>query len=182
MHRISRDAPCYYLTSVAKNRLTVFRTDTIKEIVRKAINEARNSAGFALYAYVIMPDHLHLITDNKLSTKETARYVNGITARRVIDYLKEKNFQSSLEKLQHQTWAREHKYSLWDKHPNERLLWSEEMLMQRVHYTHQNPVRAGLVEHAKDYFWSSWRCWTRCPLSDEPLLMDIEKIDWRNRK
>lgn len=112
MHRISRDAPCYYLTSVARNRLTVFRTDTIKEIVCKAINEARNSGGFALYAYVIMPDHLHLITDNKLSTKETSRYVNGITARRVIDYLKEKDFQSSLEKLQHQTWAKQHKFSL----------------------------------------------------------------------
>lgn len=56
------------------------------------------------------------------------------------------------------------------------------MLMQRVHYTHQNPVRAKLVERAEDYFWSSWRCWNHCPLPDEPLLMDIEQIDWRNKK
>ena len=30
MHTISRDSPCYYLTSVAKDRLPVFRTDEIK--------------------------------------------------------------------------------------------------------------------------------------------------------
>jgi REP element-mobilizing transposase RayT len=58
MHIISRDAPCYYLTTVTKNRLPVFRTDRICEIVCQALDEARRSGGFALYAYVIMPDHL----------------------------------------------------------------------------------------------------------------------------
>jgi len=180
MHTISRDAPCYYLTSVSKNRLPVFRTDAIKEVACKAVDEAHNSGGFALYAYVIMPDHLHLITDSKLTTSNTARYVNGIVARRVLDYLKTKGFQSSLEKLRHETWENQHKYSLWDKHPNTRLLWNEEMLMQRVHYTHQNPVRAGLVERAEDYFWSSWRYWNRKTLEREPIKMDLDKIAWRS--
>jgi hypothetical protein len=51
--------------------------------------------------------------------------------------------------------------------------------MQRVNYIHQNPVRAGLVERAEDYLWSSIRCWNRCPREDEPLLMDLDKIVWR---
>jgi len=32
MHVISRDAPYFYVTSVAKDRLPVFRTDEIKTI------------------------------------------------------------------------------------------------------------------------------------------------------
>ena len=50
MHIIPRDSPCFYLTSVAKNRLPVFRKDEIKTITCAALNEARGSGGFALYA------------------------------------------------------------------------------------------------------------------------------------
>lgn len=51
--------------------------------------------------------------------------------------------------------------------------------MQRVHYTHQNPVRLGLVQRAEEYEYSSVRIWNRTPLEDEPLMVDIDKIKWR---
>jgi REP element-mobilizing transposase RayT len=66
MHTISRDTPALYLTAVARDRLPVFRTDTIKLITCAALDEARKSGGFAIYSYVIMPDHLHAITDSVL--------------------------------------------------------------------------------------------------------------------
>ena len=65
-------------------------------------------------------------------------------------------------------------------HPNVRLLLTEKMLMERVHYIHENPVRAGLMERAEDYGYSSVRCWNQEPWEDEPLLMDIENIKWRS--
>lgn len=64
MHVIPRDSPCYFLTSIAKDRLTVFRKDAIKEIVCKALDGGPKAAKFALYAYVSMPDHLHVVTDS----------------------------------------------------------------------------------------------------------------------
>ena len=67
MHIISRDSPCYYLTSVARDRLPIFRTEAIKVIACSALDETRRSGKFALYAYVIMPDHIHVITDSILS-------------------------------------------------------------------------------------------------------------------
>ena len=54
--------------------------------------------------------------------------------------------------------------------------------MQKVNYIHNNPLRAGLVERAIDYKWSSARIWQGCPLDDEPLLMDIDRIMWRRVK
>ena len=181
MHVISRDAPCFYLTSVAKDRLPVFRSDEIKVLTCEALDEARKSGGFALYAYVIMLDHLHVISDSARTSADTLRFINGIVGRRVIDHLKEKGYESSLRKLQQELKPRRYQYSLWDHHPNVRLLFSESMLMQRVHYTHQNPVRAGLVERAEDYRWSSIRSWTGNTLPDEPLLMDLNRIKWRSR-
>ena len=179
MHIISRDAPCYYLTSVAKNRLPVFRSDEIKVITCAALDEARRSGKFALYAYVIIPDHLHVVTNSRLSSARTLQFINGITGRRIIDYLKANNHERSLQKLRHEIRPRHYKYSLWDHHPNTRLLLTEDMLMQRVNYTHQNPVRAGLASRPEDYRWSSIRCWNRNILEDEPLRMDIDQIKWR---
>ena len=181
MHMISRDCPCYYLTSVAKNRLPVFRTDQIKLITCAALDEARRSGKFALYAYTIMPDHLHVITDASLPAGRTLQFINGISGHRVIEYLKAHNHERSLKKLQHEIKPRHYSYSLWDHHPNVRRLVSEDMLMQRVTYTHQNPVRAGLVKHPEEYRWSSVRCWSGKTLDDEPLLMDIDRIRWRRR-
>jgi hypothetical protein len=51
--------------------------------------------------------------------------------------------------------------------------------MQKVHYIHQNPVQANLVENAEDYLYSSVRIWHRRRLENEPLEVDIDKIEWR---
>ena len=179
MHTISRDSPCYYFTSVPTERLSIFRTDELKMVTCKSLDEARNSGGFALYAYVIMPDHFHVITDSALKSADTLRFINGIVGRRVIDYLKEHNYHASLRKLRRETQKNNYIYSVFDHHPNTRVLMTETMLMERVHYTHQNPVRAGLVERAEDYRWSSIRCWNGNPDEDEPLLMNLDRIRWR---
>lgn len=179
MIKISRDKPCYYLTSVAKDRLPVFQTKKIKQIVCKSLDEARNSANLLLFAYVIMPDHIHLITDSSKNISETLRYTNGITAKRVIDHLKENNFTSSLLKLRQETKSRNYKHSLFEHHPNAFTINNEETFMQKVNYINQNPVRARLVEKAEDYEFSSARIWRKKMLDDEPLKMDIEKIQWR---
>jgi putative transposase len=177
--RISKDNPFYYLTSVTNNRLPVFRTDKFKEITANALDEARKSADILIFAYVIMPDHYHIITDSSRKPSEVLRYLNGITARRVINYLKENNLTYSLEKLKQETKKREYTYSLWEHHPNAFSLNTEATLMQKVNYIHQNPVRGGLAATAEDYLYSSARIWRRRSLENEPLEVDADKIEWR---
>ncbi len=177
--QISRDSQALYITVVTKDRLPVFQTDAIKIVTCRALYEARTSGGFLLFAYVIMPDHLHLLTDCPKSSADVLRFVKGIIGRRVIDYLKENDYQSSLEKLRHEEWKRKHNYSLWQQEKNVFSIFSEAMFMQKVNYIHLNPVRAGLVERSIDYRWSSARIWQRCASDDEPLLVDIDRIQWR---
>jgi REP element-mobilizing transposase RayT len=170
--KISIDNPLHYLTSVTKDRLQVFQTDKIKKIVAEALDEARTSSGIKIFAYVIMPDHIHLITDSSRKFAETQRYFNGVTARRVIDHLKENGLETSLRKLGQAQRSRNHRYSLWDHHPNAFSINNEKTLMQKVNYLHQNPVRAGLVERAEDYLYSSARIWMGRPLEYDPILVD----------
>src|ERR1035441_4320280 len=178
MATISRDTPCHSITSTAHDRLPVFRTDPIKKVVCAAFDEARNSGGFLIFAHVIMPDHVHLITEGSRKPSDTLRFVNGISSHRVISYLKEKNYTTSLDKLRDSKKTRQHSYSLWDGHSNVLPLFGETFFMQRVNYIHQNPVRAGLVERAENYRWSSIRFWNRWPREDEPLLVGLDRITW----
>ena len=176
---ISQDSPALYITVVTKDRLPVFQTDHMKQVVCDAINEARTTAHCLLFAYVIMIDHLHLLTSRPSTTSEVLRVLKGITARRVINYLKEKGYARSLVKLQHQERERNYKYSLWQTEKNVLPVFSEGMFMEKVNYIHQNPVRGGLAQSVLDYQWSSARIWRGCPRESEPLLVDKDLIYWR---
>jgi len=182
MTRISIDTPCYFFTSVTHDRLPIFRTDKFKEIMVDALDEARRSAGFLIFAYVIMLDHYHILTDSKRLPSDTLRYLNGVTAKRILDHLKENELTTSLNKLRSFEKKKGYKYSVWEHHPDTFLVTSETMFMQKVSYIHQNPVKAELVEHPDEYLYSSSRIWNRRPLDIEPLDMNIDKIIWRNRE
>ena len=176
--RITVDTPCYYFTSVAHNRLPIFQTDKLKEIAARALDEARKSAGLLIFAYVIMLDHYHIITDGKRKPSDTIRYLNGICAKRILDHLKE-NSVASLAKLRTFEKKGGYSYSVWEHHPDKFLITSEPMFLQKRNYIHQNPVRSGSVEHPDDYLYSSSRIWNRRPLENEPLLMDMDQIEWK---
>jgi putative transposase len=131
--------------------LPVFRSDNLKLIACAALNEARRFGKFAFYAHVIMSDHLYAVTDSGLSVSRILQFINGITAHHVIGYLKEHKYEASLKKLKPEVRPRRYAHSIWNHHPDARLLFTENMLMQRVHYTHQKPVRAGLVNEPTQY-------------------------------
>jgi len=179
MFKISRDNPAYYLTSVTHNRLPIFRTDEIKNVLAKAFAEARVSASILIFAYVIMSDHYHLLTDSKRSMADVLRFLNGISARRMINHLKENGHDSSLEKLRIAERKDTQKYSVYQHHPNAFRITGEDAFMQKVNYIHLNPVRAELVDHPDEYKFSGARLWHRRSIEDEPLVTDEVRMQWR---
>jgi len=176
---ISQDSPVLYITLVTNKRLPVFRTSEIAALVCKGIDEARSTLRFLLFAYVVMLDHIHLLTSKPTTTSDILREVKSKTARRVIDYLKANNFQKSLAKIEHKQGERNYRYSLWQREKNVLPLFSERVFMEKLNYIHENPVRAGLVKSATEYPWSSARIWAGCQSEDEPLSIDKDLIYWR---
>lgn len=179
MFRISRTTPAFYFTAVTHHRLPIFRTDKLKQIVCNAYDEARTNHGILILAYVIMLDHVHTLVYSEKEMKEVLRLLNGISARRVIQYLKENSFESSLFKLRGETRERNHKHSVWQHHPDSLDIFGEDTFRQKVDYIHMNPVRAEIAADPLDYRFSSARKWAGCVAEDEPLLTDHLKIEWR---
>ena len=179
MFQISRTTPAYYLTSVAHHRLPIFRSDKVKRVVCNAFDEVRTTHGIHILAYVIMGDHVHLLVYSEKEMSECLRLLNGVSARRIIQYLSENGFESSLLKLRGETRNRNHRHSVWQHHADSPEIFGENTFRQKVRYIHENPIRAGMVENPVDYQFSSAMQWANRTREDEPLITDHREINWR---
>jgi hypothetical protein len=172
--RIPRDTPSLCITAVAHDRLPVFRTDLLKAIACEArhedISQQQKLAGLLLQMFD------HAVSNRALDVPQHLR----CWSRTVGQQMYVMRHEESLRKLRHQEGKRRHRYSLWGHESNVFSVFSESMLMQKVNYIHLNPVRAGLVERAVDYRWSSARLWQRRQSETEPLIVDIDRIQWRS--
>ena len=53
-------------------------------------------------------------------------------------------------------FAAEEAHAFWQRRFYDFNLWSEKKLGEKLIYMHRNPVERKLVQHPKDWPWSSW--------------------------
>lgn len=118
----------YFVTICVANRQQVLANETAFSAFKAAISKLEN---WRILAAMLMPDHLHVIIapmegrDTKLG-----------------------NFSAALKR-----WMRRELNASWNWQPGcfDRLLRSDESLHDKWLYVQENPVRAGLVTHWKDW-------------------------------
>jgi putative transposase len=127
----------HHVTQRGNRRERTFFEDADYKRYRTMLGQAARKAGAAVWAYCLMPNHVHLIivptdADGLRSTFADAhrRYTAMINAR-------------------HQ-WTGH----LWQGRFGS-VAMDEAHLMAAARYVALNPVRAGLVENARDWPWSS---------------------------
>jgi REP element-mobilizing transposase RayT len=159
----------HYVTANIIDRLPVFTNRACCEAFLTILAELNQKWPSKLIAYVLMPDHLHLISnpsDGRI--KEFTTALKSLAANRVIEIERRFSFirrgGPDDDGSNHQVWQESFKATP---------LWSGWMIRQKINYIHANPVRAGLVKSAKDYQWTSFRAFYHS--SGEPLAIDQ---DW----
>ena len=139
----------------------------------ESIEKARKKHNFSLWAYVLMPDHVHLLinpTDEEYSISSILKDIKTDAARKAVKYLKENN-PSGLSQLS--TGQKYRKYRFWQKGGGyDRNVIRESTLMDAVRYIHNNPVRKGLADDPGKWYYSSYNYWTNGV--DEPIRIDKE--------
>jgi putative transposase len=125
------------------------------EYARMAIEQLRFECDrhpAALVGYVAMPNHLHFIigpTDGKL-TRFLARFKPNVTRNLTALVLEQ-------HRLKEYAWiTAKGRSELWQDGKFSLPLYSQHWILEKLNYIHDNPVRAGLVEHPADYLWSSF--------------------------
>ncbi len=174
-YKIYNQQQPHFLTMTVVEWVPLFMNFEIVSLLFESLRFVQKERHVILYAYVIMEHHLHLIASAPELGK-TIKEFKSFTARNIIDYLEGRNSIPLLEKLRQAKLN--HKkgsdYQLWQEgsHPEE--IYNEKMLIQKIEYIHNNPVRRGYVDDPKHWRYSSARNY-------EGLEGLIEvKTDWRN--
>ena len=152
--RIELAGDSRFLTFSCYHRLPLLRSDWAKNAVVEYLAHTKSRLDFRLYAFVAMPDHLHLLL------RPNAEVAN---VRRIMSALKSRTATAVLERLKRESpslaeRARDAKgqYHLWQPGGGyDRNIHSHDEFLEKVKYIDENPVRRGLAERAEDYVWSS---------------------------
>jgi REP element-mobilizing transposase RayT len=81
------------------------------------------------------------------------------TARQIIDLLKKRNVSTILDQLAFYKKAHkeDREYQLWQEGIAPKLIQNDAMMVERINYIHQNPIKRGYVDEAKHWRYSSAR-------------------------
>lgn len=153
----------HYVTGNVINRWPVFTNPACCQAFTDELAELNRKWPSKLIAYVLMPDHVHFISnpqDGRI--KEFAGALKSLSARKITELETRFNFEKP-GKEEKQVWQDSFKAIP---------LWSGWMVWQKINYIHANPVKAGLVKSAKDYPWSSFNAFYGN--NDKPLQIDKE--------
>jgi hypothetical protein len=64
----------------------------------------------------------------------------------------------------------------WEDDYDARPVRSKESLLVRIAYDHRNPVKAGIVDRAEQYVWSSARSWRFGEEGPIPIALDAQPL------
>jgi len=168
----------YYLTFQVVDWVDVFSRDRYREIIIESLKYCIKEKGLIVWSYVVMTNHLHLILSSKTGNlSNTIRDFKRYTATQLLmaidnpgesrrDWML-KRFEFAARRNQrsshHQFWTHEN-------HAIE--LISNSFIIQKCHYIHQNPVRAGWLENPSD-----WRYNSASNYEGKGGLIDVELLD-----
>lgn len=163
----------FFISSTIVEWTPIFTSEKYFQILIETLKFYQEHNNLKIYAYVIMPNHFHLIISSDEISKTIAS-IKKYSAKRIIAELKADNRIDILEKLKDikKDYKVTSKHQVWQEGFHPQLILNEEMLNQKINYIHYNPVKKGLVSEMEDWKFSSASDY----LSDTKGLISIHKM------
>src|SRR5580704_14422335 len=121
----------YFITTATHNRRRLFQVERNADLLLETIDHYR--AAYLLHAYVVMPDHLHLlITPTGITLERTMQLIKGGFSHRLAS-----------------------KLPVWQRGFTDHRIRDQADYNIRRNYAHQNPVTAHLCESPETHSHSS---------------------------
>lgn len=137
--RILSKTGTYHVMMRGNERKNLFLDKEDRQRFLETLFAKKKEAGFSLFAFCLMDNHVHLvIQEGQESLATTMKRINASYAY---------YFNQKYNRVGHLFQDRFKSENIED----------ERYLMAVTRYIHNNPVKAGIVEKAEDYKWSSYK-------------------------
>jgi putative transposase len=127
----------YMVTTETWGRRALFRADPWARLLLDTLYRYRGTA-YLLHAFVVMPDHVHLLITPLTSLEKAVQFIKG-----GFSYRAKKELGSGM--------------GIWQKGFSDHRIRDAEDCAQHVLYVHQNPVREHLCDVPEEYPYFSAR-------------------------
>ena len=166
------------LTFSCYHRLRFLSKDRTCQWLADQVNQVRRQLDYSLWAYVFMPDHVHLVLfpeERNYNDSDFLKRLKEPVSRKAVQFLKRESPEWLArirvrrgKKVEHHFWQQ--------GRGHDRNIDNPRTLQSMIEYIHLNPVRKGLVERARDWKWSSAGWFEGMPSND--LEPDLIPWDW----
>ncbi|MFT3886321.1 MAG: transposase [Flavobacteriales bacterium] len=169
----------YFITFATVAWVDVFTRREYKDIVVESLRFCQKEKGLLLYAWVIMSNHVHLIASAAEGHRlqDIIRDLKKFTSKQIIRAIEEHPGESRREWMLRifrnagTANSNNKDFQFWQQHNKPIELASNAMIGRYANYLHENPVKAGYVEHAEDYVYCSAPA-----IAGKPTLLELEEL------
>jgi putative transposase len=123
-----------------------------------AVDRARAKHQFHVWAYVIMPERIHLLLWPTLPNYDISEILNSIkqsVSKRALQFV-HREMPAFLAQMKDQQPNGAVHYRFWQRGGGyDRNMIEPATVHQQIEYIHNNPVRRGLCSKCEDWHWSS---------------------------
>jgi len=173
----------YFVTITTVGWIDIFTRVNQKNAIINSLKYCQVNKGLEIYAYCLMPSHLHLIcsANDGLILADIMRDLKKFTSTKIIDLiLKEPEsrrewllplFKKACEHLK-----RDQVYKVWQDGYHAEVIDTPKFMYQKLNYIHKNPVVDKIVFNSEDYRYSSARNYADLEYELEVILLPHQLI------
>ncbi len=151
----------YFITMTIVQWVDLFTRDRYMHIAEDSLNYCIKEKGLIVFAYVIMPSHIHMIVGTSgQPINNIIRDFKKYTSKAFIEAIQDSG-ESRAEWLLntfsfHAQKSKRHKsFKVWKDGFHPKIMDRVEKLEATFNYIHYNPVAAGYVKNEQDWIHSS---------------------------
>jgi putative transposase len=136
--RVVMDNTAYHVITRGNQKQNVFRDQADYQEFIKLLQKYKKLYDFKLYGFCLMPNHVHILLEISKG-RLLSRLMSGLSLSYTI------YFNYKYKAVGH----------LWQGRYKSKVIVKDSYLLECINYINNNPVRASLVDKARDYPWAS---------------------------
>ena len=162
MSRSASTDELYFITLTVTDWIDVFIRRIYNDFIIENLAWCQQNKKLNIYAYVIMTNHVHLVANvEDGSLGDILRDFKTYTSKELVKMIRD-NVSESRRNWMIKAFEKAGKYNplnknhqFWQNGNHPVLLYSLAVIQQKIDYIHDNPVKAGFVGSAHEFWYSS---------------------------
>jgi len=163
-YKISDQRKAYFLTMTVVGWIDVFTRKSHKMTIIESLQYCQKEKGLTIFGYCLMPSHLHLIAradgNDTLSDilRDFKKYTSKAIIRQILtDSESRRDWMLDYFRKSGENFKGITNFKFWQDGNHAEEITSNKFFIEKLEYTHNNPVEELIVERPEDYFFSSAR-------------------------